>query len=214
MRGGWARRRCDRCRLPAGEQADRPVLIVAKTVKGHGVSFLADRDGWHGKALSEEKAATAVEELGGERSLTIKPAPPQPVPDDREFTRGVLQAHLHRATGDPKGVRQGACRPGALPLRSGRHRWRGGQLDLYRVLPDRFIEVFIAEQLMVGAAVDSRSSGSRPLPPPSGHFSPGPTTSSGWLPVFTELGSSFPARTTALESARTVRRRWRSRTSP
>ncbi len=50
-------------------EADRPVLIVAKTIKGYGVSFLADRDGWHGKALSEEEAVTAVEELGGERDL-------------------------------------------------------------------------------------------------------------------------------------------------
>ncbi len=103
-------------------ETDRPVLIVAKTIKGHGVSFLADRDGWHGKALSEEEAATAVEELGGERSLTINAGTTPARPRRWGFTRGVHQAHLHRATGDPKGVRQGACRPGALPLRSGRHR--------------------------------------------------------------------------------------------
>lgn len=44
----------------------RPTLILAKTHKGHGVSFMEDQAGWHGKAPSEELAKQAVEELGGE----------------------------------------------------------------------------------------------------------------------------------------------------
>ncbi len=43
-----------------------PTLILAKTHKGHGVSFMEDQAGWHGKAPSEELAKQAVEELGGE----------------------------------------------------------------------------------------------------------------------------------------------------
>src|SRR5579863_9078853 len=43
----------------------KPQAIIARTIKGHGVSFLADKDGWHGKALSEEQLAKAVAELGG-----------------------------------------------------------------------------------------------------------------------------------------------------
>src|SRR5213592_2903891 len=43
------------------EESRSPTLIVARTVKGHGVSFLANADGWHGKALDEEQARKAIE---------------------------------------------------------------------------------------------------------------------------------------------------------
>ncbi len=46
---------------------DRPVCIVAKTVKGKGVSFMENQAGWHGKAPSDEQLATAIEELGGDK---------------------------------------------------------------------------------------------------------------------------------------------------
>src|SRR5437660_3562682 len=60
-----------------------PTFIVAKTEKGHGVSFLANREGWHGKALDEEQAKQAIEELGGERSLAITPPKPEAVAGER-----------------------------------------------------------------------------------------------------------------------------------
>lgn len=44
----------------------KPQVIVAKTVKGKGVSFMENEAGWHGKAPSGEQAKQAVEELGGE----------------------------------------------------------------------------------------------------------------------------------------------------
>ena len=44
----------------------RPTVIVAKTVKGRGVSFMENQAGWHGKAPDEEQARQAVSELGGE----------------------------------------------------------------------------------------------------------------------------------------------------
>ena len=44
----------------------KPTVIVAKTHKGQGVSFMADQAGWHGKAPNEEQARAAIEELGGE----------------------------------------------------------------------------------------------------------------------------------------------------
>lgn len=44
----------------------QPTVIIAKTVKGKGVSFMENNAGWHGKAPSEEEAKKAVAELGGE----------------------------------------------------------------------------------------------------------------------------------------------------
>lgn len=45
---------------------DQPTAIIAKTVKGKGVSFMEGNAGWHGKAPSDEEAKQAVAELGGE----------------------------------------------------------------------------------------------------------------------------------------------------
>ncbi|MEJ2475389.1 MAG: transketolase, partial [Desulfobacterales bacterium] len=38
-----------------GAEPDRPLMIIARTLKGKGVSFLEDKDGWHGKALDEDQ---------------------------------------------------------------------------------------------------------------------------------------------------------------
>lgn len=53
----------DACNAARAEH-DKPSMIIAKTVKGKGVSFLEkDTVGWHGKALSEEELAKAIKEL-------------------------------------------------------------------------------------------------------------------------------------------------------
>lgn len=44
---------------------DRPVVIVAETHKGHGVSFMDDNAGWHGKAPDDKQFEQAMKELGG-----------------------------------------------------------------------------------------------------------------------------------------------------
>ena len=44
----------------------KPQAIIAKTVKGKGVSFMENQAGWHGKAPDDAQAKQAVEELGGE----------------------------------------------------------------------------------------------------------------------------------------------------
>ena len=52
----------DRARACKG----RPTMILARTHKGYGVSFMTDNAGWHGKAPGDDQAKQAVEELGGE----------------------------------------------------------------------------------------------------------------------------------------------------
>lgn len=44
----------------------KPTVIIAKTHKGQGVSFMEDQAGWHGKAPDDQQAKQAIEELGGE----------------------------------------------------------------------------------------------------------------------------------------------------
>ena len=48
-------------------ECGRPTVIVCRTHKGQGVSFMTDQAGWHGKAPNDEQLAAAIEELGGDR---------------------------------------------------------------------------------------------------------------------------------------------------
>ena len=49
----------------AKQSTNQPVMIIAETVKGKGVSFMENQAGWHGAAPNAEQAAQALEELGG-----------------------------------------------------------------------------------------------------------------------------------------------------
>ena len=49
----------------ADEVIGKPILIIAHTIKGKGVSFMEDEVGWHGKAPSVEETEIALKELGG-----------------------------------------------------------------------------------------------------------------------------------------------------
>src|SRR5213082_2726035 len=62
----------DQAYTEALNQKDQPTCLIAKTEKGHGVSFLANKEGWHGKALNADQEKTALAELGGIRNLTIE----------------------------------------------------------------------------------------------------------------------------------------------
>lgn len=49
--------------IETGKKSDKPFAIIAKTVKGKGVSFMENQAGWHGKAPNAEQLAQALEEL-------------------------------------------------------------------------------------------------------------------------------------------------------
>ena len=51
-------------RAMTATDADKPIMIIAKTIKGKGVSFIEDKNGWHGKALNKEELERALPELG------------------------------------------------------------------------------------------------------------------------------------------------------
>jgi transketolase len=144
------------------EEADRPALVVAKTEKGHGVSFLANQEGWHGKPLSEEQAAQAIEELGGPRSLMITPPKPEawapngvpegpvqlPAYEDPIATRKAFGETLAAMSAMPE-----------LVVLDGEVGNSTHTEDFEAAAPDRFIELYIAEQCMAGVAVGLQAMG-------------------------------------------------------
>ncbi len=67
-----------------GSVNQKPKMIIAKTLKGKGVSFMEDKDGWHGKALSADELKKALEELGeADKSLVGKIAMPEQVKTEK-----------------------------------------------------------------------------------------------------------------------------------
>jgi transketolase len=155
------------------EDGGGPTFIVARTVKGKGVSFLENQETWHGKPLDQEQAKKAIEELGGERSLTFKPQPPPEYrPPPRDGAKVSLPVYAdgiatRKAFGETLAAL--AARPDVVVL-DGEVSNSTYTEDFEKVAPDRFIEVFIAEQNMVGAAVGLQVVGRTPFAATFGAF--------------------------------------------
>ncbi len=138
------------------EGADRPAVVIAKTEKGHGVSFLANREGWHGKALSQEEAETAIAELGGPRDVSVTPPTPEAgVSPPADAPNVVLPVYAEAiATRKAFGETLAAlAMRGDVVAIDGEVANSTHTEDLQKVAPDRFIESYIAEQNMLGMAV-------------------------------------------------------------
>jgi transketolase len=141
-------------------QAEKPTCIVAKTVKGSGVSLVANKEGWHGKALSPDQAEEAIKELGGERHIAFDVEQPRPLPKATpppvqplklpSYEIGTEEA-TRRAFGDAL-VAVGANRPDVVVL-DGEVSNSTFTEDFGKAYPNRFFEMFIAEQQLVGAAL-------------------------------------------------------------
>jgi transketolase len=151
---------------------DQPLCIIAKTYKGAGVSFLQDKDGWHGKPLNKEEAAKAIAELQPSAKSGIGvpiPAPaPLPAPNnaapagyppiaykpgDLVATREAYGAALERIGGaDPRVVAMDGDTKNSTFAEK-----------FFKKFPNRFTECFIAEQNMVGVATGFGARGKVPF---------------------------------------------------
>ena len=162
----------------AGGITQRPQMIIAHTIKGKGIPFVEDKNGWHGKALDEEELKKALAGL-------------EPV--DRS-----LRGHIQR----PEDLQPNTVLPGAIDNQTA---YKAGEkvatrnafgnalkriypafpqlvsldgevsnstrADLFKeVCPQRFFEMFIAEQNMVGMALGLASRGKLPFVSTFGAF--------------------------------------------
>ncbi len=140
-----------------------PTFIVARTEKGHGVSFLANAEGWHGKSLDEEQAKQAIEELGGERSITITPPKPEhaglPVEAaTASVTLPIYEGDIATRKAFGETLAALAARPDVVVL-DGEVANSTHTEDFQKAAPDRFFEMFIGEQGMLGATVGLQALG-------------------------------------------------------
>jgi transketolase len=133
----------------------QPTAIVAKTIKGKGYSKVENENGWHGKAIAEE----AVEELGGIRNIVVEvPKPEDAEPHSFEPEAVEWPAYdvgskvaTRRAYGDALAA-LGADDPRVVALDGEVSNSTYAEI-FAKAHPERYFEMYIAEQQMVAAAV-------------------------------------------------------------
>lgn len=164
--------------LGRARESDEPVAVIARTIKGRGASETSDEEGKHGKPLDDPDRA--LEELGRDadeptlRVATDRPEPAAPPhrTDDRTPTVPTWSLDDELATRDAFGealVEIGGSRPDVVVL-DGEVKNSTRVASFSERYPDRFVEAYIAEQLMCGAAIGLAASGWRPFVTTFGAF--------------------------------------------
>jgi len=148
----------------------KPFGIVARTFKGKGVSFLENKDGWHGKALKKgEELSKALAELG-DTSVTIKVEPRRyaaarvPTPGEPRV-QPAYKPGQEVATREAFGTALAALArtsPQVVAL-DGDVKNSTFSEKFKEVAAERFAEAYIAEQNMVGAALGMSTEGKIPF---------------------------------------------------
>ena len=158
----------------AGEAAgEQPTVILAKTIKGRGFSEVEDKEGWHGRPFPPDMADRAIAELGGIRNLLVRGPRPEPAPavekparppEDRAATPSYPvgdKVATRKAYGDAL-VALGARDPKVVAL-DGEVKNSTYAIEFARACPDRYFEMFIAEQQLVAAATGLAARGYKPF---------------------------------------------------
>jgi transketolase len=151
---------------------DKPLVIIAKTYKGAGVSFLQDKENWHGKPLNKEEAAQAIAELApsAKSGLTVPIPSPSPLPAPNLAAPASYPAISYKL-GDQIATREAY---GTALVRLGEADPRINALDgdtknstyaekFFKKFPERSTECYIAEQNLVGVAVGYATRGHVPF---------------------------------------------------
>jgi transketolase len=137
---------------------DRPTVIVARTHKGRGVDAVEDEPGWHGKVLPDAEAAIA--ELGGRRDIQIRIAAPPEDPPVSRYLRGRPRLPKYEV-GSVKATRRaygealaalGSARSDVVAMDGevSNSTFSGLFAEAH---PERFFEMYVAEQQMIAAAI-------------------------------------------------------------
>lgn len=151
------------------EGKGKPVMIIAKTLKGKGVSFLEDKNGFHGKAVSKEELEKALVELGEvDESVRAEFVIPEDVkPETREPKEAGAVAYTEEKLATRKAYGKALARlfpkfPDIVVL-DGEVSNSTYSEDFKEAYPERFFEMFIAEQNMVGTALGLARRGKKPF---------------------------------------------------
>jgi transketolase len=149
-----------------------PTAILARTIKGKGVSFLQGEEGWHGKALDEDQCTRALAEIAAPE-VGLKVEPRRVIagsmrPTTQSTSGGDLA--LGYAMGEQVATREAfgsalrklGAQSGELVVLDGDVENSTKTEGFAQAFPGRFVEAQIAEQNMLGMALGLAASGKRP----------------------------------------------------
>jgi transketolase len=148
----------DRAYEEALSVTGRPTVIVARTIKGKGVKAVENQPGQHGKALDDPEGSIA--ELGGERNIIVDVHKPEGDAKPHEFETGALELPTYESGKDV--ATRKAYGDALLALGKGRGDVVAldGEVsnsthadEFAKEIPERYFEMYIAEQQLVAAAV-------------------------------------------------------------
>ncbi len=162
----------------AHRRNDAPTILIARTIKGKGVSFLEGKHGWHGKALSSEELGGALKELGKVDTSVrgVIQGPTKLIPES-----GIMNDEKDKKTHDSLfAIQYSSDKPTSTRKAFGNALVKLGKIDSRMVVldadvqnstyteffakayPERFFQMFIAEQNMVGTALGMAKRGLHP----------------------------------------------------
>jgi transketolase len=144
--------------LSGVSDVDRPTVILARTRKGRGFDEVEDREGWHGRPLPEEMAERAIIELGGRRNLVVtSPRPESGTPrvwSDGEVNLPRFELGAEVATRLAFGQALAAVGARGHVVALDGEVGNSTHLEEFtKWYPERYFEMFIAEQQLIAAAV-------------------------------------------------------------
>jgi len=154
----------------SARDGDKPSVVIARTIKGKGFREIENKDGWHGRALPPDLAEKAIAELGGIRDLRIHVRPPEsagaasPTGVDDPVVLPTYAATDKVATRKAYGdtLRALGARHDVVAL-DGEVSNSTHADEFKAAYPDRFFEMFIAEQQMVASAAGISVRGYKPF---------------------------------------------------
>src|SRR5712691_11021458 len=159
----------DRAYGTALSATGKPTVIIAKTIKGKGFSEIENKDGWHGKALPPDMAERAIKELGGIRHLKVKTAKPEASVPALKHTDAPVTLPTYKKE-DKVATRKAygdallalAAIPDVVAM-DGEVSNSTHADEFAKAHPERFFEIYIAEQQLVATAVGMSVRGYRPF---------------------------------------------------
>lgn len=148
----------------------QPSMIIARTLKGKGVSFIEDKNGYHGVSLKEDDLQRALQELGEvDKSVRGKISAPENLQPVKKMSAGVQAVDYKINDKVPTREAYGSALKRIYPAYPDIVSLDGEvsnstRAELFKEeYPDRFFEMFIAEQNMVGAALGLARRGKIPF---------------------------------------------------
>ncbi len=155
------------------EKSLSPLMIIAKTVKGKGISFLENKEGWHGKVLTKEEQERGLKELGEiEEKIKGTILPPefqinlsQPAESNKNSISKIYRLDSLYATREAYGdalVDLGKTDPKIVVFDAEVSNSTYAE-KFAKQYPERFFEMFIAEQNMISAALGAAKIGFTPF---------------------------------------------------